>query len=87
MIRSGQTIENPLTGERVLVRKTAADTGGELVVIEVEVEPGGFVAAAHVHPGQEERFALLAGRLARRVARETRRRSAGCSETARRTTG
>ena len=63
MIRTGQTIENPVTGERIVFRKTAADTQGEAVVIETFVEPNGFVAAAHLHPAQEERFEILAGTL------------------------
>ncbi len=61
MIRTGDTIENPVTGERIVFHKTAADTGGEAVVIECFVRPGGFVAAAHVHPLQEERFQVLSG--------------------------
>ena len=69
MIHTGQTIENPVTGERVVFRTTSADTKGEAVVIDVFVEPDGFVAA-HVHPRQEERFRVLAGTLALRVGRE-----------------
>lgn len=63
MIRAGDTIENPVTGERILFRKTAADTNGEAVVIECFVKPNGFVAKAHVHPSQEERFEILKGSL------------------------
>ena len=63
MIRTGQTIENPVTGERIVFRQTAADTSGEAVVIETFVEPNGFVAAAHLHPGQDEHFEILAGQL------------------------
>lgn len=61
MIRAGDVIENPVTGERILFRKTSRETGGEAVVIECFVQPDGFVAAAHVHPGQEERFEVLRG--------------------------
>jgi quercetin dioxygenase-like cupin family protein len=61
MIRAGDTIENPVTGERILFRKTAAETNSEAVVIECFVKPSGFVAAAHVHPSQTERFEVLAG--------------------------
>ena len=61
MIRAGDTIENPVTGERIVFRKTSHDTGGEAVVIECFVKPHGFVAAAHVHPAQEERFEILHG--------------------------
>ena len=60
MIRTGDTIENPITGERVTVLATSVDTHGEAVVIETIVQPHGFVAAAHVHPAQSERFAVQA---------------------------
>jgi hypothetical protein len=61
MIRTGDTIENPITGERVTFLATSADTDGEAVVIETVVQPHGFVAAAHVHPAQTESFAAEAG--------------------------
>ena len=50
MISAGDTIENPVTGERIVFRKTSRDTNGEAVVIECFVQPNGAVAAAHVHP-------------------------------------
>ncbi|MGH3044790.1 MAG: hypothetical protein ACRDM2_08680 [Gaiellaceae bacterium] len=62
-IRSGKTIENPVTGEKILFLQTAAETNGELVEIEVAVQPDGAVAAAHVHPYQSERFEVLEGTL------------------------
>jgi len=77
MIRTGQTIENPITGERVVFRRTAADTKGEVVVVEVFVEPHGFVAARHVHPGQEERFEVLSGTLELRLGADTVAAQAG----------
>jgi mannose-6-phosphate isomerase-like protein (cupin superfamily) len=61
MIHAGDTIENPVTGERLVFRKTSRETGGRAVVFETLVQPGGFVAAAHVHPAQEERFEVLRG--------------------------
>ena len=61
MIRTGDTIENPVTGERVTFLKSAKDTGGEVVVIDTTVAPGGFVAAEHIHPYQSERFEILSG--------------------------
>jgi quercetin dioxygenase-like cupin family protein len=67
MIHTGDTIENPVTGERITFLATAADTDGEAVVIETTVQPDGFVAAAHVHPSQSERFAVAAGQLGLRV--------------------
>jgi mannose-6-phosphate isomerase-like protein (cupin superfamily) len=61
MIHAGDTIHNPVTGERIVFRQTSSETNGEAVVIETFVQPNGFVAAAHVHPGQEERFEILRG--------------------------
>ena len=61
MIHAGDTIKNPVTGERIVFRKTSNETNGEAVVIECFVQPGGFVAAKHVHPYQEERFEVLRG--------------------------
>jgi quercetin dioxygenase-like cupin family protein len=70
MIRAGDTIENPVTGERLVFRKTSRETGGEAVVIETYVQPNGFVAAAHVHPSQEERFEVLRGSVGFRIGRK-----------------
>jgi mannose-6-phosphate isomerase-like protein (cupin superfamily) len=70
MIHAGDMLENPITGERLLFRKTSSDTGGEAIVLETFVKPGGFVAAAHVHPHQEERFEVLGGSVGFRLGRE-----------------
>ena len=77
MFHAGDTIDNPVTGEQVLFRKTAAETGGELTVAEVTVAPNGAVAAAHVHPNQSERFEILAGTLEMKLGRRTLTASAG----------
>jgi quercetin dioxygenase-like cupin family protein len=70
MIEAGDTIENPVTGERIVFRKTSRETGGEAVVIDTYVQPNGFVAAAHVQPGQEERFQVLRGTVGFRIGRQ-----------------
>ena len=67
MIHAGDTIENPVTGERLVFKKTSADTNGEYVLFECFVEPSGFVAAAHVHPFQQERFQVLDGTVMFRI--------------------
>jgi quercetin dioxygenase-like cupin family protein len=77
-LRAGDVIENPVTGERILFRRTAAETGGELVDVEVSVRAGGGVAAAHVHPYQAERFEVLEGTLEFRQGR--RRLTAGAGD-------
>jgi quercetin dioxygenase-like cupin family protein len=68
MIHAGDTIENPVTGERILFLETSRETVGEAVRVEVTVEPDGAVAAAHVHPYQTERFEVLEGALTFQVA-------------------
>ena len=70
MIRTGDTVENPITGERLRFLKTSRDTGGDSVVVECTVQPHGFVAAAHVHPEQCEHFQVLEGRVGFRLGRE-----------------
>ncbi len=71
MIRTGDTLSNPVTGELVHFVTTSADTDGEYVVVDVELEPNGTVAAAHVHPYQTETFAVLEGTVAFRVDGQT----------------
>jgi quercetin dioxygenase-like cupin family protein len=61
VIHAGDTLENPITGERLTFVKTSRETDGEAVVVEVTVEPNGAVAAAHVHPYQTERFEIRSG--------------------------
>jgi quercetin dioxygenase-like cupin family protein len=77
MIRTGQIVENPVTGERLRFLKTFRDTNGESVVVECTVQPDGFVAAAHVHPEQSEHFQVLEGLVGFRVGKETVELAAG----------
>jgi quercetin dioxygenase-like cupin family protein len=67
MIQPGQTLENPITGERFTFRETAATTDGELLAFELGLRPGGAVPIPHVHPVQTERFEVLAGEMRFRV--------------------
>jgi quercetin dioxygenase-like cupin family protein len=71
MIRSGDTLHNPVTGETLRFVKSAADTDGEYVLLEVVVEPRGAVAAAHVHPYQTETFQILEGMVGFKAGGET----------------
>lgn len=68
MAKSGDVLEHPVTRERIVFGKTARDTAGELLQMDVYIQPGGFVAAEHIHPLQEERFEVIAGTLRGRVA-------------------
>jgi quercetin dioxygenase-like cupin family protein len=67
MSRAGDVIENPETGERAVFRLGTEETGGELLVVEVFVEPGGAVTGEHVHPVTEESFTVLSGRVGFRL--------------------
>jgi quercetin dioxygenase-like cupin family protein len=67
MIHRGDRLENPVTGEVLVFHRTAEETHGESVLVETIVRPHGFVAAAHVHPYQTERFEVLEGALGLRV--------------------
>lgn len=68
MVNSGDVLEHPVTREKIVFRKTARDTGGELLQMDAYLQSGAFVAAEHIHPLQEERFEVIAGTLRGRVA-------------------
>jgi quercetin dioxygenase-like cupin family protein len=71
MITPGQTLENPVTGERFTFTHTAATTNGELLAFDFALRPGGAVPIAHVHPIQTERFEVLEGQMRFRVGLRT----------------
>jgi hypothetical protein len=60
MAHVGDTIEHPLTGERVTFLETAGSTGGKFLRLRLDVRPGGAIPNVHVNPGSEERFAVEA---------------------------
>ena len=68
MIEEGQTLSNPVTGERMTFIRTSASTGGEYVLVELVAAPDASVAAAHVHPSQVETFEVVSGTLGAKVA-------------------
>lgn len=63
MARVGDTIENPLSGERVTFLETAASTNGEYLKVRVDMSPGGEVPRPHIHPHAEELFEVTTGRI------------------------
>ena len=70
-IHPGQTVENPVTGERFTFTATAASTDGELLAFDFALKPGGAVPMPHVHPDQSERFEVVAGEMRFRVELRT----------------
>ena len=63
LITPGQTLENPVTGERFTFTQTAGTTDGELLAFDFALPPGGAVPIPHVHPIQAERFEVVDGRM------------------------
>jgi len=66
-----RVIDNPISGERIVIRRSGAQTGGRLLAFDLYLPPRGHVPAGHVHPEQEERFSVVAGRMRFRLGRRT----------------
>ena len=67
MSKAGDVIENPVTGERVVVRVGTEDSGGDLLAVDGYIKPGGAVTGEHVHPAIDEDFTVLRGRVGFRI--------------------
>lgn len=65
--RAGDVLENPVTGERAVVRLGTEESEDGLLVAEVAVKPGGAVVGEHVHPKIEEWFTVASGRVGFRL--------------------
>lgn len=61
MARSGDELVHPLTGERIVFRRTAAETGGLLLEMDDYWEAPGHRTPEHIHPGMQERWEVIAG--------------------------
>ena len=72
-----RVIVNPISGERIVVRTSGAQTGGRLLVFDLFLPPGGHVPARHVHPIQAEQFTVVAGHMRFRLGRRTLRAGPG----------
>jgi quercetin dioxygenase-like cupin family protein len=70
MVKKGDRIENPITGETMEFLQTAEDTDGGLLQLMLTVKPHGFVAAPHIHPVQEERFVVKSGTLRLKIGED-----------------
>lgn len=75
MTHAGELYENPVTGERVVVRVPPRQSNGHLLVADLYVRPGGAVVGEHIHPATSETFTVVRGELAvRHGGRELRAR-------------
>jgi quercetin dioxygenase-like cupin family protein len=77
VVQVGESMENPLSGERFVWRATAASTGGEYCEFDLFLAPGARIAAAHRHPSQLETFSVLSGTLEMTIAGQRRTVPAG----------
>ena len=77
MARKADTVEHPVTGERITFLETSRETDGEYATFELRVRPHGFVVAPHVHPHAEESFEIRSGSFTFVVDGEERQVRAG----------
>jgi quercetin dioxygenase-like cupin family protein len=68
---AARVIENPISGERIIIRQSGEETGGQLLAFDLFLPPGGHVPSGHVHPTQEEQFTVVAGQMRFRLGRRT----------------
>jgi mannose-6-phosphate isomerase-like protein (cupin superfamily) len=79
MAHTGQTMDNPVTGETVTIVRSSKETDGEIVEFAFRVTPGGGPPVPHVHPRQTETFAIHEGRC--RIVVDGAERKVGPGET------
>ena len=77
MIDAPDTLYGPAGTERVRFLKTAAQTNGEYVLVELRAEPGGAVTASRSHPSQTETLEVIAGTMGASVDGDTLEARAG----------
>jgi quercetin dioxygenase-like cupin family protein len=63
MIKQGDQIINPRTGQVMIFLKTSAETNGELLQIECFSPPNVEREPEHIHPFQENSFEIISGSL------------------------
>jgi quercetin dioxygenase-like cupin family protein len=78
MVRAGQKIYNPVTGQRMRFLATATETEGSLLRIETVNPPTGAAEPLHLHPGQESSAEVVSGRL--RFVVDGKEREVGAGE-------
>jgi len=75
--RAGDEIYNPRQKDRVVFRRTARETDGRLLRLEMFASPGAASPPEHLHLRQEERFETVSGVLRARVGGEEHTLRAG----------
>ena len=63
MFMQGEVYENPVTGEKVVIRVGTRETNGERLVADIKLRAGGFGSPLHLHPSIHERWTAVSGRI------------------------
>jgi len=58
-----RVIVNTVSGERIVIRTSGTETGGQLLIFDLFLPPTAHVPARHAHPTQTEQFTVLAGQM------------------------
>ena len=63
MFRQGEVYENPVTGEKAVIRLGTKESGGDRLLVDLELQAGGFGSQLHLHPSIHERWTPISGRI------------------------
>ncbi|MBQ6642029.1 MAG: cupin domain-containing protein [Saccharopolyspora sp.] len=72
VVRSKEVYDNPVCGERVVIRRGNDEGDGSVLIWDLYLEPGGTVVGEHYHPTADERFVLVSGKLGIRAGGRSR---------------
>jgi quercetin dioxygenase-like cupin family protein len=63
----GELVDNPVTGERAVVRVPPQESNRHLLIADLYLRPSGAVSGEHVHPLSAEAFTVVRGQLRMRL--------------------
>jgi mannose-6-phosphate isomerase-like protein (cupin superfamily) len=67
MVRAGDELVNPASGERIVFLQTAADTDGRLLEMDDFWPRPGHRTPEHIHPDIQERWEIVTGTVCFRI--------------------
>ena len=63
MVKAGDVLVNTVLRNRIVFRRTAAETNGASLEFDLFLKPHTYVVLEHMHPLQEERITVVAGEM------------------------
>ena len=81
MLDATDSIENPVTGERIVFAKRPAPTDGAPLEFELTLEPRPAAVPEHIHARQEEHIEVTAGAVLLRLGGKEQRLATGAALT------